>query len=197
MFEAAEDCEIDLNLVTVSAKALAADANSQSEPTFTTKFTATSLDSKGTPNNNAYHPTVVEKLAVGVVDPLPFSITVKPMKAPLVRNGSARVKVIAHRDEGFKEKIRLHFPYRSPGVGTKYQILMKDDQTEIEYPINANKGAQLGEWPFYVIATANVNGPAWTSSQLETLSVEEPFRCDRSKENCLREKRICESRLSD
>ena len=185
VLEATEDCKIDLSLVTVSAKALDADASSETdtetitaakpEPTFTTKFTATSLDSLGPPNNSTYHPTVVDKLAVGVVDPLPFSITVEPLKAPLVREGSARVKVIAHRDEGFEEKIVLQFPYRSPGVGTKYQIEMKPDQTEIEYPINANKGAQLGEWPFYVIASANVQGPAWTSSHLETLSVEEPF----------------------
>ena len=177
VFEAAKDSKIDLSLVTVSAKAVDATAskNDESKPKFTTKFTATSLDSRGPPNNFVYHPTVVEKLAVGVVEPLPFSITVEPMKAPLLRNGSARVKVIAHRNEGFKEKIRLQFPYRSPGVGTTYQIEMKPDQTEIDYPINANKGAQLGKWPFYVIATANVRGPAWTSSQLQTLSVEEPF----------------------
>ena len=177
VFEAAADCEIDLRLVTVSAKSFDNNPskNSQSAPTFTTQFTATSLDAKGPPNNTAYQLTVVDKLAVGVVESLPFSISVEPLQAPLVRNGSAQVKVIVRRDEGFKEAIRLQFPYRSPGVGTKHQIVMKADQTEIEYPINANKGAQLGEWPFYVIGNANVDGLAWTSTQLETLSVEEPF----------------------
>ena len=202
VFEATEDCEFDLSLVTVSAKAANANtkaetkADSELAPTFTTKFTATSLDSRGPPNNSSYHPTVVDKLAVGVVDPLPFSIAVEPLKAPLVREGSARVKVVAHRDEGFKEKILLQFPYRSPGIGTFFQIVMKADQTEIEYPINANKGAQLGEWPFYVIASANVQGPAWTSSKLETLSVEEPFVALESKRTvCTRNasvKLVCE-----
>lgn len=173
VFEATEDAAIDLRRVSVSAKAV--DVEGESPPLFKSEFKATSLDSRGPPNNFVYHPTVVDELAVGVVEPLPFRITVQPLEAPLVRNGSAKVKVTADRDEGFNEKIRLQFPYRSPGVGTTYQIEMKADQTEIEYSINANKSAQLGNWPFYVLATANVEGPAWTSSQLQTLSVEEPF----------------------
>ena len=196
VFEAAEDASIDLAKVTLSATAKSKKTESKDNvkedakdkgnaepvgPVFDTEFTVTSLDSRGNPNNFVYHNTVVDKLAVGVIKKLPFSITVEPLKAPLVRNGSAKVKVIAHRDEGFKEKIRLQFPYRPVGVGMTYQIEMKEDQTEIEYPINANKGAQLGQWPFYVIATANVSGPAWSASQLETVSVEEPFVAMTSK----------------
>jgi len=192
VFEATEDASLELGQVTVSAiaKREKIDAKSVAKekakaeppgPVFDTEFTLTSLDSRGPPNNFVYHPTVVDKLAVGVIEKLPFRITVEPLKAPLVRNGSAKVKVIAHRDEGFTEKIRLQFPYRPVGVGTTYQIEMKADQTEIEYPINANKGAQLGEWPFYVIATANVSGPAWIASQLKTVSVEEPFVAMESK----------------
>lgn len=193
VFEATQDAAIKLETVTVSATAKKEAAKSKEAgegkdakpepkgPVFDTEFTLTSLDSRANPNNFIYHPTVVDKLAVGVIKKLPFSITVEPLKAPLVRNGSAKVKVIAHRDEGFKEKIRLQFPYRPVGVGTTHQIEMKEDQTEIEYPINANNGAQLGQWPFYVIANANVSGPAWSSSQLETVSVEEPFVATTSK----------------
>ena len=190
VFEATQDAPIDLEKVSVLATAknekteskerLAAKAESTG-PIFDTQFTATSLDSRGGPNNFIYHPTVVDKLAVGVIETLPFSITVEPLKAPLVRNGSAKVKVIAHRDEGFEEKIRLQFPYRPVGVSAKHQIEIKAGQTEIEYPINANRGAQLGTWPFYVIASANNEGPAWTSSQLETVNVEEPFVAIESK----------------
>lgn len=189
VFEATEDAAVDFRLVTVTAKKIASDRASESRsPAATgapsesdasadlkTYFTSTSLDSRGPPNNSIYQPTVVEKLPVAVIDALPFSIDVQPLDAPLVRNGSASVKVIARRREGFEEKIRLQFPYRSPGVSAKHQIEMKSDQTEIEYPINANKNAELGDWPFYVIATANVAGPAWTSSTLKTVRVEAPF----------------------
>ena len=190
VFEATRDAPIELEKVSVWATAKNEKMESKEPqnvkaestgPVFDTQFTVTALDSRGGPNNFIYHPTVVDKLAVGVIEKLPFSITVEPLKAPLVRNGSAKVKVIAHRDEGFKEKIRLQFPYRPVGVSAKHQIEMKTDQTEIEYPINANRGAQQGEWPFYVIATANVLGPAWVSSQLETVNVEKPFVAMESK----------------
>lgn len=198
VFQSTDGAKVDFRLVTVAAKSAANDLDAGDSPTedaakstttdtvkrslipdgnpeFTTRFTNTSLDSQGPPNNSTYHPTVVDKLPVAVVDALPFSIEIRPLDSPLVRNGSANVKVIAHRNQGFKEKIRLQFPYRPPGIGTKYQIQMNADQTEIDYPINANKNAQLGQWPFYVIATANVQGPAWTSSQLETVQVQRPF----------------------
>lgn len=109
VFEATEDAAIDLRRVSVSAKAV--DVEGESPPLFKSEFKATSLDSRGPPNNFVYHPTVVDELAVGVVEPLPFRITVQPLEAPLVRNGSAKVKVTADRDEGFNEKIRLQFPF--------------------------------------------------------------------------------------
>lgn len=189
VFESADNAAIDFRLVTVTAKKIESDPDLEnrsltdataspgqgSPPELKTVFTNTSLDSRGPPNNSVYHRTVVSKLPVAVIDALPFSIEVQPLDAPLVRNGSAKVKVVARRQEGFKEKIRLQFPYRSPGIGTRHQIEMKANQTEIEYPINANKNAELGDWPFYVIATANVAGPAWTSSQLEMVQVQQPF----------------------
>ena len=193
VFEATQDAVVDFALVTVKASPIvetkdekaseteveteAADAKpaAQPEPKLDSEITLTSLDSLGQPNNTSYQTTTVDKLAVGVVDALPFRIELQPVDAPLVRNGSAKLKIVAHRDEGFKEKITVQFPYRPAGVSSTSQIQIKPDQTEIEYPINANKGAQLGEWPIYIIGTANVNGPAWTSSKLETIRVEEPF----------------------
>jgi len=127
------------------------------------------------PNNTPYHYCNVDRLAVGVTKRLPFSIDCVPLKAPLVRNGSAKVKVVIRREEGFKEVIRLQFPYRPPGVGTNHQLSAGRDKTEFEYPINANNGAALGKWPFYVIANSNVEGLAWTSSQLCELEIAEPF----------------------
>jgi hypothetical protein len=131
--------------------------------------------SLGLPNNTPYHHCNVDRLAIGVVKRLPFSIDCVPLKAPLVRNGSARVKVIIRRDEGFKEVIRMQFPFRPPGLGTSYQLDAGPDKTEFEYPVNANGGAAIGKWPFYVIANSNVEGQAWTSSQLCEIEIAEPF----------------------
>ncbi len=139
------------------------------------RFEMPAVWSLGIPNNTPYHYCNVDRLAVGVTKRLPFSIDCVPLKAPLVRNGSAKVKVLIRRDEGFKEVIRLQFPYRPPGLGTNHQLQVGPDKSEFEYPVNANNGAALGKWPFYVIANSNVEGLAWTSSQLCELEIAEPF----------------------
>ena len=181
VFDADEDAHLTGGLVELSAHHHV-DESKESAPAqidLKSSFEIPAVFSLAQPNNTSYHSCAVDRLAVAVIKRLPYSIDIVPMKAPLVRNGSARVKVVVTRDEGFKETVRLQFPFRPPGLGTTYQIKVKPDQQEAFYPINANGGAQLGRWPFYVIANANVGGPAWTSSQLTKLEIAEPFvKCD-------------------
>ena len=129
----------------------------------------------GPPNNAVYYGCTVDKLAFAVVEKLPFKLEIVQPNVPLVRNGQTSIKVIAHRDEGFDSQINLQFPFRSPGVGTTYQIVMPKGKSEALYPLNANSAAQLGKWPMYVIGTSNHKGPAWSSTQLAELEIAEPF----------------------
>jgi len=129
----------------------------------------------GQPNNALYYGCKVDKLAFAVIEKLPFKLEIVQPKAPMVRNGSIKIKVKAHRDEGFDGQINIQFPYRTAGVGTTYQIVMPKGKSEIEYPLNANKGAQLGKHPMYVIGNSNFKGQAWASSQLAEIEVAEPF----------------------
>ena len=179
VFDADDDAPLSSSLVNFSASAhdpkAKPDAKKSEAPALSSRFEMPAVWSLGMPNNTPYHYCNVDRLAVGVVKRLPFSIDCVPLKAPLVRNGSAKVKIIIRRDEGFKEVIRMQFPYRPPGLGTNHQLQVGPDKTEFEYPINANNGAAIGKWPFYVIAHSNVEGPAWTSSQLCELEISEPF----------------------
>ena len=125
----------------------------------------------GQPNNALYYACTVDKLAMAVIEPLPFKLEIVQPKVPMVRNGSIKLKVIAHRDEGFDGPIDLQFPFRPPGVGTKPKVRMPMGVSEAIYPLNANGKAQLGSWPIYVIGTANVNGPAFASTQLADLEI--------------------------
>jgi hypothetical protein len=129
----------------------------------------------GQPNNAVYYHCHVDKLAFAVVEKLPFKLEIVQPTAPMVRNGQKSLKIIAHRDKGFEDQINLQFPFRSPGVGTTYQIVMPKGKSEAYYPLNANSKAQLGKWPMYVIGTSNFKGPAWTSTQLGELEIAEPF----------------------
>lgn len=129
----------------------------------------------GPPNNARYYGCVVDKLAMAVVEKLPFQLEIEQPQTPLVRNGQINIKVIVKRDAGFDQAINIQFPFRPPGVGTNYQLTIPKDATEFNYPLNANGNAQLGKWPIYVIGQSNVNGQAWTSTQLAELEVADPY----------------------
>ena len=128
----------------------------------------------GVPNNTLYYPCYVDKMAVSVLDPVPFKLEMVPPKAPLLRDGQATVKVKIHRDEGFEKDVWLQFPFRPPGVGTNYQVKVPKDKNEFDYPLNANGNAQIGNWPIYVLGWSDVKGQAWISTQLSELEIAEP-----------------------
>jgi len=127
----------------------------------------------GPPNNSVFLEGTVDKVPMAVVEKLPFTLEIVQPNVPLVRDGSAQLKVLVHRAEGFDQPIHVEFPFRPPGVGTVGAIQIPQGVTEAYYPLNANADAQLGDWPVYVIGMADVGGQAWTSSQLATLKVAE------------------------
>ena len=63
------------------------------------------------PGQSMYSWRDVDRLAVAVLDELPFKIDVIEPKVPLTQNGSMNVKVVATRKEGFKAPITLLFPF--------------------------------------------------------------------------------------
>ncbi|HMP78582.1 MAG TPA: pre-peptidase C-terminal domain-containing protein [Pirellulaceae bacterium] len=170
VFEAAEDAEISGGLYDFRARLI--DENQSIEGGFRNLADF----ALGEPNNARYYGCQVDRLAIGVMEPAPFRIELDVPQAPLVRDGSLNLRVVAHRDEGFAGPINLQFPFRPPGVGTTYQITMPADQSEIYYTLNAAGNAQLGKWPVYVIGSAAVDGgPLWVSTRLTDLEVAEPF----------------------
>lgn len=169
VFEATTDAPIDGELVDLRGKLVHETLKVVGGFSNTADFVL------GPPNNARYYGCDIDRVAMAVIEPLPFSLEIVQPKAPLVRDGQISVKVIAHRKEGFDAPINVQFPFRPPGVGTNYQLTIPKGATEIDYPLNANSKAQLGKWPIYVIGTANVGGPAWASTQLAELEVADPY----------------------
>ena len=127
------------------------------------------------PGQSLYVYKDVEQLAIAVVDELPYSLEIVQPKVPIVQSGEMALKVLIHRKEGFNEAITLQFPFRPPGIGTRSTVVVPAGATEAVYPLNAAGNAQIREWPIYVLGSANVNGTAWVSSQMATLSVAAPY----------------------
>lgn len=118
----------------------------------------------------------VDKLAIAVIEEAPYTLELVQPKVPIVQNGSMSLKIIAHRKEGFTKPIRLEFPFRSPGIGTRSYLNMPEGKSEIEYPLNANGNAAVGSWPMFVLGLADGgNGTVVVSSQMATLEVAAPY----------------------
>lgn len=126
----------------------------------------------GAPGQSLYRWRDVDRVAVAVVDELPFSIEIVEPKAPLVRDGSMQLKIIAHKKEGWDEQINVQLPYRPPGVGAASSVNIPKGQSEVLYPLNANGGTEIKKWRIFALGTS---GGMWSSSQLATLEVNDPF----------------------
>lgn len=169
VFEASADAEIGGGLVDLRA------AHVDDGTGITGGFSNHASMVLGQPNNAEYIGCDVDRVAMAVINPVPFHVEIVQPAAPLVREGTIGIRVVARRDEGFTAPINLQFPFRPPGVGATGQITIPEGQTEAVYQLDANANAQIGSWPICVLATADVNGPAWISSQLAELVVADRY----------------------
>ena len=179
VFEADDDAALSGKLVDLKAWAAAPNKENpqvmDKNPAVEGKYYNIGEMVLGPPNNARYVGCTVDRLPVAVVDRLPFKIDIVQPNVPIVQQGTINIKVVITRDEGFDAPVQLQFPFRPPGIGTRGSVNVPKGATEAYYPLNANANAQIGKWPVYVIASANVNGAAWVSSQLAELEIASPF----------------------
>lgn len=127
-------------------------------------------------NDGIYYQTWTDKIAVAVVEELPFKISVEPLKAPLVQSGSLEVTIVAERKEGFDDPIRVINLYNPPGTGSTPDITIPKGQKTAVYQLNANGGAATKAWKIAFLGSATVaGGTAYASSQLTDLEVAPAF----------------------
>ena len=131
---------------------------------------------RGPQNGVEYYTRYNEDLPVAVVEELPFSITVDQPKVPIVRNGMMKLKVRAHRKEGYDKRIIVRMLWKPPGITTPASMTFGEKDTELEYELNANSSAEVNTWNIGVLAESDGGkGLMKTASPFVKLSVEEPF----------------------
>lgn len=102
-------------------------------------------------NKTVFQTRNVDRVALAVTEPAPYSVEIVPPKAPVVQRGIKHLRVIAHRNEGFDAPIRLRVPYAPPNVGAATAEIPKD-QTETTVRIEAQPNAAPGTWNAMVLA---------------------------------------------
>ena len=130
----------------------------------------------GEPNNTPYYSSLLNTLAVAVVEEVPFTIDVETPKVPLVHNGTLDLRVVATRKEGFKAPITVRLLYLPPNVGAQPTITIPEGQNEAVYPLNANGNAEVRAWHLAVIGESDAGaGPILAGSGLVPVCVAPPY----------------------
>jgi hypothetical protein len=127
-------------------------------------------------NEGPYHSVSLDSIATAVTTEAPFKIDLDPPAVPIVKNGTASLKVRATRSAGFTEKITVRFLWNPPGISGPVTLEIPGDQSEILYELNASADAAPADWQVCVLAEANTpQGPVLVSSNLTPLKVAEPY----------------------
>jgi hypothetical protein len=126
-------------------------------------------------NNTPFHRLFVDRVAVAVTDPAPFSIEVVEPKAPVPQNGSMNLKVVAKRQPGFTKPITIYPLFTPPGLGIQGAATIPENGTEATLSMNAAPNAAPRKWKTAVTAVSDDGkGPVWVSSQLFEVEVSPP-----------------------
>jgi hypothetical protein len=127
-------------------------------------------------NNRDVWGCTEERMAMAVVQSVPFAVEIVEPKVPLVQSGSMEIKIAARRKSDFKGPINLTMLYDPPGVSNPSSVTIPEGKDEAVLPVTADRGASPGVWKIAVIGEATVgDGPVRVSSQLARLEVSEPF----------------------
>ncbi len=162
VFEATADAELNGALVDFLAKH--ADPNQNIQGGFVNR--ADYL--VAAPGQSLYRWKDVDRLAMAVVEEVPFHIEIVELAVPLVREGAVKLKIVATKREGWDEDIAVQIPYRSPGTNAPPSVTIPKGQTEVLYELNAAGNAELKNWKIFALASSQ---GMWAASKLTSLEV--------------------------
>jgi hypothetical protein len=104
-------------------------------------------------NNVPFWTRTVGSLAVAVTEEAPFSIEAIEPKVPLVRGGAMELRVVARRKLGFTAPIAVSLPWNPPGVSSRREVVIPENQNEATILLNASGRAELNTWKIVVNGT--------------------------------------------
>ncbi len=164
VFEAAADAPVAGRLINMSARHVDESQNIAGRYSHRVVFVGD--------NQATYYSRHVDKLAVAVGEPAPYTIDIVAPKVPVVRNGTMNLKVVANRQEGFADAIAVRLIWRPPGIGGPGTVSIAQGQNEVVYPISADGGAQVNTWKIVVLGEAAGH---LVASNLTDLTVAAPY----------------------
>jgi len=103
-----------------------------------------------------FYGVTVDRLAIAVVDPLPFTLELEKPQAQLPGGGSIKLKVSVNRAPGFDAPIRVSFPFLPPWVVCEPTLIIPAGQSEASHEFAAGFEALPRTWPLVAVAEVDV-----------------------------------------
>lgn len=101
----------------------------------------------------AWHHVVVDRYALAVTEPAPFTISVMPPRIPLIRDGSLDVEVRIEWHGDFKGPVDFQPEWLPSGISGSPAITIAPNETSATYTLTASGGAPLGQSEISLVAT--------------------------------------------
>lgn len=127
-------------------------------------------------NNDYYLHTVVDRLALAVTEPAPFTIVVDEPKSALVQNGEMAIKFRVIRAAGFEGPVTVNMEWRPAGITGSTPILIRPDQTEGEYLIGAARNATPSANQVTLTCVSGGERPGYYDNANRTYVASAPFK---------------------
>jgi hypothetical protein len=134
------------------------------------------VDLLGGAADSIYQEAVVDRVAIAVVESIPFGIELEKPRAPLFRDGELTLKGRIVRKPGFDGPVEVRIPFLPPWVEAPEKVLVEKGKTDFEYPLLALPQAERAEWALALEASASTNtGAARCASSFVPVKIVEPL----------------------
>lgn len=131
--------------------------------------------------NDATQFVTVNRLAVAVIDPAPFKLTVAPAHGPLMKNGELDLEVTLERAPGFTEPLDILLETPPKGIIGAQGLLFTGKDLTKGFRIAADGNATPGSYPVILTARNRTGdnrtgaGKIYTAANLVPVEIADPY----------------------
>ena len=181
LFEAAPGTRLQGQLIDIIARPAPAAPTTGTDAPDTTERKLVSGFRQSVPmsasgNNEYYVFNTLDKLALAVTEPAPFSIEIEEPKSALVQNGEIALKFKIVRANGFEEPVSVALEWKPNGVSTGTPITIRTEKSDGEYLLGAARNAAAGVYDVTLSAVSGAQRPSYRDGGDRTYVATKPFK---------------------